>query len=391
MIKTKVFQINPVTFEDTSISIKDASLITTQQLDEQFDTNNNRVELYLYLPPTLLVGSYYNYSGWKSYQDPSLPSTGKLQDLYINPEVDGELAEVSNGDVYTIYNFVNNELQSSIDQPFYISNISSNRTEVLLKTNNLPNQVLAQLLNDFIAERNQLPYFGEFYLNFGNNQEALGINIQLDTTDPTSYGVLVKLYDPLSSNYDLKSQCWVQTRIADPVGYRVNYNTIVDIPDSRIQLRQPNFNLPVFNKLGNSTNYQNLTSLKTTSVTGSVNQIDSLLVEKGVEVNIDYSDYSNFVHFSSATTRLDNFYYKAGLIETYQNDINSLLSTPSTVARSESIASKQGEISKLITQFDGYDYYLYYESSSTAWPKTNQTPPYSLATTGSAAVLSWAG
>ena len=106
MIKTKVFQINPVTFEDTSISIEDASLITTQQLDEQFDTNNNRVELYLYLPPTLLVGSYYNYSGWKSYQDPSLPSTGKLQDLYINPEIDSALAEVSNGDVYAIYNFV---------------------------------------------------------------------------------------------------------------------------------------------------------------------------------------------------------------------------------------------------------------------------------------------
>ena len=391
MIKTKVFQINPTTFEDTSISIEDASLITTQQLDEQFDTNKNQVELYLYLPPTTIVGSYYNYSGWKSYQDPALPSTGKLQDLYINPEIDGELAGVSNGDVYAIYNFVNNELQSSIDQPFYISSISSNRTEVLIKTNNLPNEVLAQLLNNFIVERNQLPYFGEFYLNFGNNQEVLGINIQLDTTDPASYGVLIKLYDPLPSNYDLKSQCWLQTRIADPVGYRVNYNTIVEIPDSRIQLRQPNFNLPVFNKLGNSTNYQNLTTLKTTSVTGSTDQVDSLLVEKGVELNIDYSDYGNFVHFSSATTRLANFYYKAGLIETYQNDINSLLTTPSTVARSESIASKQGEITKLITQFDGYDYYLYYESSSTAWPKTNTTPPFSLASTGSAAVLSWAG
>jgi len=391
MIKTKVFQINPTTFEDTSISIEDASLITTQQLDEQFDTNNNQVELYLYLPPTTLVGSYYNYSGWKTYQDPALPSTGKLQDLYINPEIDSALAEVSNGDVYAIYNFVNNELQSSIDQPFYISSISSNRTEVLIKTNNLPNQVLAQLLNEFIVKRNQLPYFGEFYLNFGNNQEALGINIQLDTTDPASYGVLVKLYDPLPSTYDLKSQCWIQTRIADPVGYRVNYTTIVEIPDSRIQLRQPNFNLPVFNRLGNSTNYENLTTLKTTSVTGSVNQVDSILVEKGVELNIDYSDYNNFVHFSSATTRLANFYYKAGLIETYQNDINSLLTTPSTVARSESIATKQAEISKLITQFDGYDYYLYYESSSTAWPKTNNTPPFSLATTGSTAVLNWAG
>jgi hypothetical protein len=203
--------------------------------------------------------------------------------------------------------------------------------------------------------------------------------------------VLVKLYDPLPSTYDLKSQCWIQTRIADPVGYRVNYTTIVEIPDSRIQLRQPNFNLPVFNRLGNSTNYENLTTLKTTSVTGSVNQVDSILVEKGVELNIDYSDYNNFVHFSSATTRLANFYYKAGLIETYQNDINSLLTTPSTVARSESIATKQAEISKLITQFDGYDYYLYYESSSTAWPKTNNTPPFSLATTGSTAVLNWAG
>ena len=391
MIKTKVFQINPTTFEDTSISIEDASLITTQQLDEQFDTNNNQVELYTYLPPNTLVGSYYNYSRWKSYQDPSLPSTGKLQDLYINPEIDGEVVGVSNGDVYLIYNFVNNELQSSIDQPFYISNISSNRTEVLLKTNNLPNQVLAQLLNDFIAERNKLPYFGEFYLNFGDNQQTLGVNIQLDTTDALSYGVLIKLYEPLPTNYNLKAQCWVQTRIADPVGYRVNYNTIVEIPDGRIQLRQPNFNLPVFNKLGNSTNYQNLTTLKETSVTGSTNQLNSLLVEKGVEVNIDYSDYNNFVHFSSAATRLSNFYYKASLIETYQNDINSLLTIPTTLASSESIASKQAEISKIITQFDGYDYYLYYESSSTAWPKTNSTPPYSLASTGSAAVLNWIG
>ena len=391
MIKSQVFQINPQTFEDTSLSAEDSNLIVVQQQDEQFDVNNDQVELYIYLPNNNLVYQDYNYSGWKTYQDSSLPNTGKLQDLYLNPVVEGSLSEVTNGDVYVVYNFVKNQLLSSTFQPFYISQISSDRTEIALKTNNLPDDVLNRLTFEFIAERNLTPYFSEFYLNFSNNVQLLAVNIKLDQTNPNDTSILIKLYEPLPSNLNLKSQCWVQTLVADAVGYRVNYETIIELPDTRIFLRQPNYNLGTVGKVANSTNFQNLTTLKSTRLTSSIDQVDSLLVEKGVELNIDYSDYSNFVHFSSAATRLSNFYYKASLIETYQNDINAMMTTPATTARSESIAVKQGKISQLITEFDGYDYFLYYNSESKAWPKTNSTPPYTLASTGSAAVLSWIG
>lgn len=63
MIKSQVFQINPQTFEDTSLSAEDSNLIVVQQQDEQFDVNNDQVELYVYLPNNNLVYQDYNYSG----------------------------------------------------------------------------------------------------------------------------------------------------------------------------------------------------------------------------------------------------------------------------------------------------------------------------------------
>ena len=59
--------------------------------------------------------------------------------------------------------------------------------------------------------------------------------------------------------------------------------------------------------------------------------------------------------------------------------------------QSQSIAILQDEIDEIITNFDGYDYYLYYESGSKAWPKTNSTKPYTLTSTGSAEVIAWYG
>ena len=40
----------------------------------------------------------------------------------------------------------------------------------------------------------------------------------------------------------------------------------------------------------------------------SINQIESFLAEKSIEISIDYTDFSNFIHFSSAYQRLLNFY-----------------------------------------------------------------------------------
>ncbi|NBX72709.1 MAG: hypothetical protein EBQ89_00220, partial [Alphaproteobacteria bacterium] len=95
---------------------------------------------------------------------------------------------------------------------------------------------------------------------------------------------------------------------------------------------------------------------------------------------------------SSVTDRITNFAYKASLLEQYQSDIASLqtVSGNGTLV-SGSKAVIQAKIDDLIEKFDGYEYYLYYESSSTAWPKSNSTKPYTLYSVTSSQAQNWLG
>ena len=97
------------------------------------------------------------------------------------------------------------------------------------------------------------------------------------------------------------------------------------------------------------------------------------------------SDYSEFVFFSSAQTRLENFYYKVSLLEQYQYNAGFAGSGSTNTYISSSNTVWLNKINEIITGFDGYEYYLYYESGSNAWPKTNSTYPYVNASTGSVA------
>ena len=98
---------------------------------------------------------------------------------------------------------------------------------------------------------------------------------------------------------------------------------------------------------------------------------------------------------SSAKQRLLNFEYKVGLIESYRNDLNTLTGitglTTESISYSESKATIDQKIETVTQNFDGYEYYLYYTSESTAWPKSNTSPPYLLYSTGSSQALTWLG
>ena len=79
----------------------------------------------------------------------------------------------------------------------------------------------------------------------------------------------------------------------------------------------------------NITNYSS--TLVSSSISSSKDQLKSYLYDNSVDINIDYNYYSNFVFYSSAANRLNNFYLKAQEIENYNNDITSydaLTATP---------------------------------------------------------------
>jgi len=304
------------------------------------------------------------------------------------------LNELTNGGNYNIfYNFYRTALESDI-YTFFIKEISPSRTEIRLSVNNVDDKKIESLFNNFKTLLDEGSYFKDFYINIGDYY-YIATNTQLDnSTSP--YTILFKLYQPLPSEVELNDQAQVVFETAETYGFNVDIPVVpITFNDNIEYIKGPNFNLGINDQVNNSTYEQNYNSLTNTQLTSSYNQLQNVLNQKGITIDTDYTDFSNFIYFSSAQQRLLNFYYKVGLIEDYNNDINLLLtitgSTSSSLTVTTSIQNIQNQITDLIKNFDGYENFLYYSSGTYAYPKVNSTPPYILQSTGSNDVLTWLG
>jgi hypothetical protein len=384
----KVVTLNPIdpfTFEYQDYSAQDDNLIVNFTIEPTFNPLQNYVAYFIYdLNNTVIFDNEVNFDGYNIIDG----------QVVLNPEGDVEKAGYEEGQYNVVYNFLNNELSSSFFQRLYVDQISPDRTEIRLNTTQISNLDLINGANSLITQiQNSVGIYFDFFLNFGDNQLIIANNILLDTSNSEDPTVLIKLYEPLPINFNLKDECWVVTEVASTVAYNVNITQTFELVDENVYLKGPNLNLNVKDQINNSTAYTNYATLSSSSyATGSNNlqyQVNSILAERGVEINVDYSDYSNFIYFSSALTRLENFYYKLQLIEeySYSASLSNLAGTGAYVVTSKNIWEEK--INEIITTFDGYDYYLYYSSGSTAWPKTNSVYPYNNATTDSVAGLTF--
>jgi hypothetical protein len=377
--------LNPTTFEYQEYSTEDNSLITSLEIETSFTPGVDIIEYFIYdLNGDIIFEDVNGYGGYSLIDNV----------LTLDPQADLITQGYTEGQYNTVYNFVSPKLSSNSTDTYFITQVSPDRTEIRLDTTSIPNAFVIssslELMNDVA---NSTGSYYDFYLDFGFNQLVIANNILLDTSSIDNPTVLIKLYDPLPSEFDINSQCWVVTQVATSVAYNVNITQTFEFIDESIQLRGPNTNLSIQDQLNNSTEYNNLNQLNTTNTsqgTGSLQyQLNSMLADTGIEINVDYSDYSNFIHFSSAQTRLENFYYKLSLLETYQQSASLSSGTPTNYYVSSSNIIWQNKINEIITGFDGYEYYLYYTSGSTSWPKTGPTPPYTNVTTGSVAGIAW--
>ena len=370
--------VDPNTLQLQNYSFEDESLISNSVQDITFNSSEDYIEYFVLNLNENIVSLDYNFTNYNISDNL----------ITLDPQKDLEDTGFTEGQYYTIYNFLKRKLLSSPDRILYIQDISSDRTELRLNTTDISNTDLVDLTNQFADQifLSQNSYL-DFYLNFGNNQLIIANNIALDDTNPNDPTVLIKLYEPLPQEFSNGSQCWVVEQIAESIAYQIDITEIFEIEEQLNYISGPNFNLDIQDQINNSTPYYNLTSLQSnTSLLGSgslLYQINSILAEKGIEISVDYSDYSDFIHFSSALTRLENFYYKLSLIEEYTYNANL---APS-ISTNQNIW--QNKINDIITNFDGYEYYLYYESGSYAWPKTNSTPPYQNLSVNSPQALGW--
>jgi hypothetical protein len=371
-------------FSSSPYSLQDERLISPTQIEATFNPSTDYIEYVISTTNNSFQTVDYNYNTYSFPTDGTVVSNN-ISSIEIDPIVDINRRGITSGDYNVYYNFYRNELLTDpTNKGLFIKSISADRTELIVKYTS-PSIDPVLIVNNFTSNNTSF-YFNDFYLNFGDNILLVANNIQVN---PTTNDILINLYNPLPSNLTINSDFWVVTKIADSLAFNISSTPeLVTPPIVTFDIKGPNFNLNIQDRINNSTDYTDYNSLLSNTLTSSINQIKSILEEKAIDISLDYTDFSNFIHFSSAEVRLNNFYYKIKQIETYNNELNSLSSVTSSLTSSVII---QNKITDIIQNFDGYEYYMYYESGSYMWPKSNSTVPYTLYSTGSTQVLNWLG
>jgi hypothetical protein len=387
----EITQIDTQDFTSQNYGSQDTNLLSTFNINTLLSTGSY-IEYFTYDNNQNLLSTDYNFTQYTIQNDgQSAGNEGNINEIILDPEQSLLNNGFDQGEYITYFNFFNKQVGSELQQ-LYITEISSDRTEIRLDSTSLTNIDIIEQANKFIQERNESEYFIDFYLNFSENQLVIANNIQLDVLDPNNPTILIKLYEALPDQFDLNATLWVVTSVEESRAYQVVFEEPPIIINDTVNVKGPNFNLNLKDQVNNSTIELSYADILTTSLTSSQNQLNSLLEEKELDINVDYTSFENFIHFSSGQTRLENFYYKIQLIEQYSSSIAILNNTTnSSSSISSSAAVYESKINSIITNFDGYEYYLYYETGSTAWPKTNNQKPYILANSTNPTTLTWIG
>jgi hypothetical protein len=248
--------------------------------------------------------------------------------------------------------------------------ISYDRTEVKLKSIGFGrSQLSIDLLIELVTSA---AYYGKIGIDHAEGAYTPIINV----IDDSEY-VYLKLYRPLPDLVNLGDPININQEIADPVTVTFNYTPDAPEVEPLPSLRSPNFSIDLDDRAAVTTEYLDYNTLYSLPVTNSYNRVFSELEGLGVGISVDYTNYENFIHFSSAKERLANFKYKLGLYNQYRNERAeaAALSNASNAITSSNLYY-DNLIKGILTKFDGYERYLFYESSSKAWPKASSELPY---------------
>ena len=374
---------------------QDDRLITSNYITAEYGDSSDYIEFFVYDQNGNL--EFVNYQLEDYYPDSKNTINGnRYAALVLDPQKDLTSLGYNRGILNTQYNFLRKLFNSSFGTFYWIKEISSSRTEIRLASQVLSNTLILNAFSQYQNYVSTKNYFPDFYLNFGNNELIIANNVAYSEDPDTGEAtLLIKLYEPLPDAYDVKSELWMVDKVAESVSFNVDFQISADAQITTNSLRGPNFKIAVNQKNGQTTEYYSYNTLLTSEISSSYQKMLSYYQDKSVDINVDYSNFGNFIHFSNATERLNNFVYKVELLESYNAQIvaqNSLYANGTSLnVVSSSIGTIQNSINNLIEKFDLYEYYLYFDSASFAWPKSNTTQPYQLYSVTSSEAINWLG
>jgi hypothetical protein len=242
-------------------------------------------------------------------------------------------------------------------------------------------------------------------------QDAVGVFDYVQdrfTYQAVPYSVIFKLIEPIPSTLSIDDFVWISQDVSETI----NEDVIVYPPipkSSKTYIAGPNFDVNAKKGFQQSTEYKNWDTILNYASASITTTLLSQSKNEGVELNVDYTRFENFIHFGSAYARISNFYDKVKVLEYYQDIVDSISTDLSGLAQSSISSSnyyilqKDNYLNKIETvkgAFDGFEKYMYYQSSSyvsnsfgefldMAYPKSTSTKPYTLYPASNAVVTNW--
>lgn len=325
---------------------------------------------------------------WSMKKDFKIDYDGNiLLDVYKHFESDEHLWDHPN---YVVrYNFHRKVLGGSIGFKLFVEEISSSRTEMrvfpVMVGNDTTDEIwMEQFLSFFNTPFQQSvknPYTDQnievspefkYVANFGYNILHHIINWTIDPNRPNS--AIIKLYEPLSENISEGEEFWIVEEMARPYFDRMSVSRQRETRIGRL-LKGPNYQIDFTVEEINDTGIQSWETLLSDDYTTTQQLVNEYLFGSEIEqakLNIGFDDFSNFVHFSSAVDRLENWKYKLQLLESYQLEIESIESADDYDSSShlKSLAkTNKDKISRIIGGFDAYEKWLYQSNHPSSYPK----------------------
>ena len=371
---------------------------------------NDVVRFDLFNANNVYLGTNYRVDDFRFQQ------TTQGQSVIVNVEQNVQQLGYLAGRYNFSYKFHRNILGAGDAHKLSIQEISFNGLELRVRpvySTTLPNDGFLDQFRNGLFKTKKSQIITNLFL-FKDEATAFQVFDYIQdrfTIGDPDYSIIFKLTAPLPAGVVVGDELWLAQQVSN------DYNDqVVLTPPNLKPPVQPiagaNFDILARSGTGISSNYKDKEDLVSTNSSIQYQLQDKLtsasLVE-GINLNQDFRKFENFIKYSSATSRLQGFYYKLRQIESYDNRINQLTidlnglpssSASSSAAFTNNIEGAKNRRSALIGGFDAYERYLYYQSASyesssygefwpTTWPKANSTKPYTNVSPTSSVGVQW--
>jgi hypothetical protein len=311
---------------------------------------------------------------------------------------------------YRIKYSIFNNIFGNPEKKLYIKDISEKRLEFRIVPTSLFTE---QEITHFsaLSKKDVYNHFFTFYLKTDNNELLQVVNFLSETRidkDP-KYSFIVKLDTPALESILLNDKIFIVLALNQEELFDINIIP-TNVEKTATVLKSADFSIKVNKKSNESMGYKTWTDLISQNDTISSKLIGKYLSSGsfGIDLNIDFRTFENFIHFSSAEKRLDSFKYKLTSIEDLDESISNLYTAILPVSSSitgsgefvNNILKFKSKKNEIIQSFDFYENYLYYSTSSyesssfgefdsMSWPKTKSGSYYIPLSVTSSAAENW--